>query len=134
MSGLLSSARTLSQLRAQHAWQQVESIQPNEIEQYADEAKKLPFQIRNAGLLQTMMFFRAKRKSVGALVSLEAWLVQRKLVGEGQLLHALRDQKTALQLRLITREALAYLEWIVRFSEAMNKEGEEREKQNGGKK
>lgn len=134
MSVELSGARTLSQLRAQHAWQQVEKIKPTEVEQYAAEAKKLPFQIRNAGLLQTMTFFKSKKKTVGSLESVEAWLEQRKVVEQGKLFQTLCEKGTAVQLRRITREALAYLEWIVRFSEASDKEREQRERQNGGSK
>lgn len=133
MSADLSTARTLSQMRAQHAWKQVEGVTEGEIEQYAAEAKKLPFQIRNAGLLQTMAFYQAKKKASRALGSVESWLVVRKLVAPDSLFATLRQGGSAMQLREITREALAYLEWIVRFSEARDKEREEKAKKTGGK-
>ena len=121
MSANSAGLQTLSQKRAKHAWNVVERLQKNDIETFASEAKKFPLRIRNAGLLQCIAFMMAKSKGLSVLNEVQDWLKVSGLV-VGVELRALLLESDSQLLRLVTQEAIAYLEWLVRFSEARKKE------------
>ena len=136
MSG---SRPTLDQRRAQHAWQAVESardLNDNAKKDFAREAKRLPVRIKTASLGQALAFLAAKAKGEDArnllLVKLGDWLlVQRELasrsdgaITQNSLIQAIIKGDADL-LRRATEEALVYLQWLTRFSEAEFGTGED---------
>ena len=134
------SRPTLDQRRAQHAWQAVENaraLKDSEKKDFAREAKRLPVRIKTAGLGQSLAFLAAKSAKTGdarnqLLVKLGDWLlIQRKLasvtdgeIDQNSLVKAIINGDADL-LRRATEEALSYLQWLTRFSEAEFGTGEE---------
>ena len=121
---------TLDQRRAQHAWQAVENaktLNAPEKKDFAREAKQLPVRIKTAGLGQALAFLAAKGGDARnrLLVKLGDWLlIQRKLasrsddaINQNSLLQSVINGDADL-LRRATEEALLYLQWLTRFSEA----------------
>lgn len=134
-----NSRPTLDQRRAQHAWQAVESaraLNDNAKKDFAREAKRLPVRIKTASLGQALAFLAAKAKGEDArnllLVKLGDWLlVQRELasrsdgvIAQNSLIQAIINGDADL-LRRATEEALWYLQWLTRFSEAEFGTGED---------
>ena len=116
---------TLAQQRAKHAWDEVQkATKRTEFEKrFADPAKKMPARIRASGLGQTVAFMRAKEGG-DVLKAVAGWCHQFQLTKEPteeSLLIQFKDG-TAADLRQLTAEALAYLEWLVRFADAARKD------------
>ena len=128
------SRPTLDQRRAQHAWQAVERASKklsdkDKKKEFAREAKRLPVRIKTAGLGQALAFLNAKAKDGDArglvLTDLGDWLLkERRLASPSKEAH---ERKAVIQaiiagdadlLRRATEEALLYLQWLTRFSEA----------------
>jgi CRISPR-associated protein Cmr5 len=112
---------TLTQQRARHAWDEVQKAmkRPEFEKRFADPAKKMSARIRAAGLGQTVAFMRAKEGG-DVLKAVAGWCHQFKLTKESSeesLLLQFKDG-TAADLRQLTAETLAYLEWLVRFADA----------------
>lgn len=119
------ASKTLAQQRAQHAWDAVQQAlkRPDFEKRFADPAKKMPARIRASGLGQTIAFMRAKEGG-DVLKAVAGWCHQSGLIqesGEEGLLIQFKDG-TAADLRQLTAEALAYLEWLVRFADAARKD------------
>jgi CRISPR-associated protein Cmr5 len=117
--------KTLAQQRAQHAWDVVQQAleRPDFEKRFADPAKKMPARVRSSGLGQTVAFMRAKEGS-DVLKAVAGWCHQSGLIkecSEEGLLIQFKDG-TAADLRYLTAEALAYLEWLVRFADAERKD------------
>ncbi|HZS51677.1 MAG TPA: type III-B CRISPR module-associated protein Cmr5 [Bryobacterales bacterium] len=117
--------KTLAQQRAQHAWDVVQQAlkRPDFEKRFADPAKKMPARVRSSGLGQTVAFMRAKGGG-DVLKAVAGWCHQSGLIqesGEEGLLVQFKDG-TAADLRQLTAEALAYLEWLVRFADAARKD------------
>lgn len=132
------SKPTLDQRRAQHAWQEVEragKLGRSAQGDFAREAKRLPIRIKTSGLGQALAFLNAKAKSdkdnkgenarARLLISLGDWLLkERRLaaqpngaIAKDSLLQGIINGDAGL-LRRATEEALLYLQWLTRFSEA----------------
>lgn len=125
---------TLDQRRAQHAWKAVEDAgQFRDAEDFAREAKRLPVRIKTAGLGQALAFLNAKSKSdkdyqdhrSRLLKELGDWLLKERRLASWP--KEANDRKAVIQaiingdanlLRRATEEALLYLQWLTRFSEA----------------
>lgn len=122
---MLSPIQTLGQQRAAHAWKQVEAAASGQdFEQFSENAKKLPMRIRASGLGQSFAFLAAKKKAPALRQAIASWCKERGLVadfGEDAVANRFRTA-TASEMRLLTAEILAYLEWIVRFAEARKKD------------
>jgi CRISPR type III-B/RAMP module-associated protein Cmr5 len=119
MSSPDKSLQSLSQRRAQWAWSYLAQLPANTNEEQFEEIKKFPQRIRNAGMLQTVAFMRAKKKAgdLETLRAVESWLRQCEVIGSNEdLLKVLRDGGV-LHVRLVTRETLAFVEWLIRFHE-----------------
>jgi len=119
------AVKTLAQQRAKHAWDSVQQAlrKPEFEKRFADPAKKMPARIRTSGLGQTVAFMRVKEGGE-VLKALAGWchefgLIQRPR--EEDLLIQFKDGSAA-DLRHLTAEALAYLEWLVRFADAERKD------------
>ena len=115
---------TLAQQRARHAWDEVQKAKKRSDfeKRFADPAKKMSARIRASGLGQTVAFMRAKEGG-DVLKALADWCHRRgvaKDAGEDALLIQFKDGNAA-DLRYLTAEALAYLEWLVRFADAERK-------------
>lgn len=119
---------TLSQDRARHAYQMVaaafEKHRTDFKEEVAEPAVRIPMRIRNAGLGQAIAYLHAKQEAPDVVEALTSWLFTRGLIPDQQ-----RDQLliqfqngSAATLRWLTAEALAYLEWYVRFAQAKTQE------------
>jgi CRISPR type III-B/RAMP module-associated protein Cmr5 len=110
---------TLAQQRAKHAWTEVEKAfqRPEFDKKFADPAKKMPARIRASGLGQTVAFMRAKEGG-DVVDAVESWCLRDmpKQARADALLIQFKDGD-ANQLRHLTAEALAYLEWLVRFAD-----------------
>lgn len=136
---------TLDQRRAAHAWKAVETFadhnapktndkrQPNDAaKKYTVHSRKLPTRIIASGLGQALAFLLAKNYCPDLLQALGHWVLEKKdfpaspkeLPAADKLLKALIDGDSE-KLRLYTAEALAYLQWLVRFVEALGLTGEE---------
>ena len=135
---------TLDQLRAQHAWQAVEQAlklnSEDKEKTFPSETKRLPMRIKTAGLGQALAFLSAKAKEKdqgGAarrllLVQLGKWILDERRLGSHSpdtdehraLIQAIINGNADL-LRRATEEALLYLQWLTRFSEAELGTGEE---------
>jgi len=146
----MAGPSTLDQRRAAHAWDAVEKVvqkypptitkvdgkekkQPHEkARKYGIHSKKLPSRIMAAGLGQSLAFLLAKDYCPDLLQALSHWVLNKKeyppsadkLPAADALLKAVigGDSDT---LRLHTAEALAYLQWLVRFVEAQGLGGED---------
>jgi CRISPR-associated protein Cmr5 len=117
--------KTLAQQRARHAWDVVQQAlkRPDFEKRFADPAKKMPARVRASGLGQTIAFMRAKEGG-DVLNAVAGWCHQSGLMKESSedgLLIQFKDG-TAADLRQLTAEALAYLEWLVRFADAARKD------------
>ena len=116
---------TLAQQRAKHAWEEVQKAKrrPEFEKRFADPAKRMPARIRASGLGQTVAFMRAKEGGE-VLNALTDWCHRKGVVeqsSEDALLIDFKDGNAA-DLRYLTAEALAYLEWLVRFADAERKD------------
>ena len=121
-----NSQPTLDQRRAKHAWQAVErakTLDDSPKKDFAREAKRLPIRIKTSGLGQALAFLRAKGHTQ-LLLELGDWLLkERQLVpapdniDKNSLIKTIVDGNADL-LRRATEEALLYLQWLTRFSEA----------------
>ena len=137
------SQSTLDQRRAQHAWKAVEragQLPQKDAKDFAREAKRLPIRIKTAGLGQALAFLNAKAKpdKDGAdyrsqlLRELGDWLLKDRGLaprpkgsdGRNAVIQAIICGDATL-LRRATEEALFYLQWLTRFSEAEFKPDEE---------
>ncbi len=139
------SRPTLDQRRAQHAWKTVEQAKASlnakkDKEDFAREAKRLPVRIKTAGLGQALAFLLAKAKQDKnkgedargrLLVALGDWLLKERelatrpnAAADRVLIQTLINGDANL-LRRATEEALLYLQWLTRFSEAELGTGEE---------
>ena len=137
------SRPTLDQRRAQHAWKTVEQAKASlkakkDKEDFAREAKRLPVRIKTAGLGQALAFLLAKAKSDKGedargrlLVALGDWLLKERelatrpnAAADRVLIQTLINGDANL-LRRATEEALLYLQWLTRFSEAELGTGED---------
>ena len=135
------SRPTLDQHRAQHAWKAVEDARKlhsqNATADFAREAKRLPVRIKTAGLGQALAFLSAKAKSENdgrshLLKKLSCWLLKERRLAS--LPKGANDRNAVILaiiagnadlLRRATEEALLYLQWLTRFSEAELGTGEE---------
>lgn len=124
---------TLDQRRARHAWQAVEQahrLKGDEARKnFAREAKRLPVRIKTAGLGQALAFLNAKADDDDyrsrLLKELGDWLLKKRRLASWP--KGTNDRNAVIQalisgdaglLRRATEEALLYLQWLTRFSEA----------------
>jgi CRISPR-associated protein Cmr5 len=125
-----SPQRTLEQKRAAQAWQFITDIQTentglDQKKRYTEEYNSLvrgaSADIQLNGLGQTLAFWRAKGKSehLKLFENVSAWvLAQNKISGATHLLEWIVTKASTDDYRRATSEALAFLTWLKRFSEA----------------
>jgi CRISPR-associated protein Cmr5 len=124
--------QTLDQKRAEHAFQLVQqvkresAIDPKKADpkQFKIQTKKLPARIVTSGLGQALAFLEAKNYAPHLRVGLSRWI--ETCEAWGVVSASLKDKRLLLRviqgdsdfLRFATAECLAYLQWLVRFTES----------------
>lgn len=121
--------KSLEQKRAEHAWNVIEAIARSAgadgKEKFVQQAKKLPSRILTSGLGQAMAFLAAKnecpelQRALNDWIGAQAWarLHAETLKPDATLIDRIIHGDSAF-LRMATREAIAYLQWLNRFAEA----------------
>lgn len=128
---------TLDKHRTRHAWEAVEAVakhvtvangkpKPDEVaKKFGGQAKKLPMRIIAAGMGQALAFLCGKGYAPALLTDLGDWILDKRHDPESRKPKPLPDalitaivHGTSDKLRLMTDEALAYLQWLNRFAEA----------------
>ncbi len=124
-----SAMRTIEQERANHAWQCVNEVKDKPFAgDYRTIAVKTPSLILTNGLGQTLAFLRSKpdrRHFVELYRHLNEWLRRRLNIDNSDLLEWIVNSANSQQYRLATMEALALLQWLKRFAEAVLPKGGE---------
>lgn len=126
------AVQTLGQQRSRHAWEAVQDVKGRlggDFEKnFADRAKKMPARIRTSGLGQTVAYMRAKREGLEVLQAVASWCHKQGLVKSADSTALLMqfNSGSAAELRMLTGEVMAYLEWLVRFADA---ESEKKQKE-----
>jgi len=117
--------QTLDQRRAAHAWKVASQVAEQKDDKarkdFGTQAKKLPTRILAAGLGQALAFLEAKKYAPLLLGALAEWINERRPVTQG------REHRLVVRviegdadfLRFTTAECLAYLQWLVRFADAL---------------
>ena len=124
------SQQTLDQKRAAHAFEAVEAtkkLKDEDKKKYGIHARKLPMRIIASGLGQALAFLLAKDYCPSLLKSLSHWCLHKKdkEPAEANELLLKLIHGNSEDLRRYTAEALAYLQWLVRFVEAAGISAEE---------
>jgi CRISPR-associated protein Cmr5 len=123
-----ASKPTPDQVRAKHAWAEVDKLFDMEMKDgkeikkpkshakaFGSAARKLPVRIMSSGLGQALAFLRAKNKTQDLLEALGDWVLGERT--QTALLDAIVNGD-ADSMRQQTAESLAYLQWLNRFCEA----------------
>ncbi len=123
---------TVNQQRAAHAWKivaDIKQISGKDAEsvkkEFATQAKKLSIRILASGLGASVAFLEAKKqapalvKALGEWVSSRNWASRATNTSTANQLTQLIIENDSEFLRMATEECIAYLQWIVRFSETM---------------
>jgi CRISPR type III-B/RAMP module-associated protein Cmr5 len=90
---------------------------------YKSAADRLPAMILTDGLLQALAFYKAKEHLKDVYNAVEAWFQQ--LNGQGQTWRLLEERLltcSVAEYRADTSEALAFVSWLKRLTEARYKE------------
>lgn len=123
-----SQQQTLEQKRAQQAWNDIQSVVKRSADfkkKYGSLARRVPMLVLTNGLGQTLAFLRSKGKNDASdehnvlFNHLSTWTISQVApkAGKQNLLDwVLNSESTAY--RRATAEALAYLAWLKRFTEA----------------
>lgn len=125
--------QTTDQSRSAHAWNEIQHVlqrfdNKDQQKEYGREAKKLPTRIIASGLGQALAFLDAKAKAKGDKpkqhllrlhTGLASWTNERpiSMSNPESLTESILNGDTDF-LRRATDEALAYLQWLVRFADA----------------
>jgi CRISPR-associated protein Cmr5 len=124
MMAQLSRQQTLEQQRATKAWELVTQVKEKEKE-YNSWVKKVPVLILTNGLGQTLAFLKSKsdREKELLYAHLSAWLMPEMSWSppaqqKNDLLERLIHESSA-NYRRATIEALAFLNWLKRFADAI---------------
>lgn len=122
---MTDTTQTLQQRRAASAWQQIAEIDGKDDKtrkEYGSLVRGLPAMIVGNGIGPTLAFLQAKaggdqnKPHAFAYRHLAAW-ISGEMTVNGDLLPWL-VQQSSVEYRLVTAEALAYLQWLKRFAEA----------------
>lgn len=117
-------AQTLEQQRAAYAWKCVNSVGPQQREEYKNLAKAMPMMVMNSGLMQTLAFLEEKGKAHHAALRDHVihWITKQ---GQGerpmpfaQLMPELLKAEP-VRFRQFTAETHAILRWIRQLASAV---------------
>jgi CRISPR-associated protein Cmr5 len=132
MANTTSTTRqTLEQGRAAFAFKcATEGYNANRTE-YAPAVKKVPMMIKTNGLGATLAYMFSKQKTMGTILKdIEAWVNnsdnrKTQAIYEAAKGNSLVQKVTELEsyeYRILTIEVLAFLNWLRRFAEGIDKE------------
>lgn len=134
----MSQLKTLEQKRAAEAWKFIETANKKEgkfKKEYRSTVLKLPSLILTNGLGQTLAFLKSKGKGNESNAEekvyqdLQEWLKKSEVINWGSAAqNELIERIMAInsdKYRLVTTEALAFLNWLKRFADAVLKDGGE---------
>lgn len=111
--------QTLDQQRAKHAWNVVQKVyETRDRNHYETEVKKLPTRIISSGLGPALAFLEAKQRAPQLVDAVNNWIRSRRPDRQNSSLTERIMNEDSGFLRFATSEALSYLQWLVRFSEA----------------
>jgi CRISPR-associated protein Cmr5 len=115
---------TPDQERAAHAWKVVEGLKADKDEvkrEFGTQVRKLPTRILTAGLGPALAFLEAKGYAPRLRDALADWMAHKRPpqgpAAEKRLVVRIIHGDADF-LRFATAECLAYLQWLVRFTEA----------------
>ncbi len=129
-----SSQQTLQQQRAKHAWDAVNNQNSREDKfkkEFTSNVRKLPSMVINDGLGQALAFLLAQAKGKKddahyvVYKAVSDWVCQQLKLncqGTGLMDYLLADDTKSSHYRRASTEALAYLTWLKRFTEAKETE------------
>ncbi|MBE9166322.1 type III-B CRISPR module-associated protein Cmr5 [Pleurocapsales cyanobacterium LEGE 06147] len=121
---ITANYRDLDRSRAANAWNDIQSVTKKEEKfqkKYSAIARKLPTLIQINGLAQTLTFLKAKGEPhhLDTFNHLSGWVCHRFNWNNTDLLtQVLAQDMDSQRYRLVTAEALAFLQWLKRFAEA----------------
>jgi CRISPR-associated protein Cmr5 len=131
MPEVVSAQKTTEQRRAAAAWAAVEDVHSSFQKQYGSVIRKLPALVLTNGLAASLAFLMAKgtpeagkaqtnenKAHKTAYEHLSRWVMGQLQPGQDQDLMAWVRTKSTSDYRRATTEALAYLVWLKRFTEA----------------
>jgi len=131
-----TSAPTLEQRRAKHAWEAVQHVvqamqngtegDKAKARDFGGQAKRLPMRIMAAGLGQALTFLLAKKYAPNLLEVIGDWVLERtnpdsqrpRPPASDALIQQIINGDSNF-LRRATDETLAYLRWLIRFADAV---------------
>lgn len=127
-----SLQKTVEQRRAKAAWEAVEDVVRNHrryANDYGSTIKRVPMMILTNGLGQALAFLKAKGKGgdnehEAVFKHISEW-VTADMKWENDLLMEIRE-RSSHDYRRATTEALAYINWLKRFAEAVDLGKEDR--------
>jgi CRISPR-associated protein Cmr5 len=135
----MTPTQTLDQKRASHAWQVVQKVKrgtataeiadpktklerEKQRKEFKTQVKKLPARVLAAGLGQALAFLEAKQYAPQLRDALSHWIntegMARTADPQQRLLERVVHGDSDF-LRYATAECLAYLQWMIRFADAV---------------
>lgn len=121
----ISRRQTIDQRRAKHALETATKVKGGKsaLEEFVKDCKRAAVQLRTCGLGTTVAYMLGKKRAPELLKGLAGWLHTYKLTRMDtpeKLIDAFVHSSVA-ECRHMTQEALAYVQWVVRLAEALEK-------------
>ncbi len=120
---MAKTIKTIEQERAAQAWEDVADVSAGQRKEYRSRVLSAAALIQTNGLAQMLAFLRTKKGADNQLADqLSSWVKDQLYPDKptrpaDDLDKILRDHNSDT-LRLATREALAYLQWLRRFAQS----------------
>lgn len=139
MANNTTTRQKLEQGRAAFAFQCATEGYQFHRKEYAPAVKKIPMMIKTNGLGATLAFMFSKQKTLGTILTqIETWVnhienIKTRSIYESTKGNALVQKVTELnsyEYRTMTIEVLAFLNWVRRFAEGIEKEHDIKNKNN----
>lgn len=120
MARLREQERARAAREAVVGYQQEKQTDENARKEYRQELQQLPSRILASGLGQTLAFYAARQSQAQRAIGRQlAHFLMRKPGETRDLLDYIVKIEEAGEYRRLTREALAYAEWLKRYSAAL---------------
>lgn len=116
--------------RAKAAYDAVQSVSDKDLKKYDSHAKQMPMLIKTNGLAQALLFAKTKDEKRKIYYHINKWLLSNDNRERFNIHNCFDDivkflvETDSTTYRFITTETMKYLEWLKRFAEGRNKEGE----------
>lgn len=131
MANTSTTRQTLEQGRAAFAFERATEGYNFHRTEYAPAVKKVPMMIKTNGLGATLAFMFSKQKTMGTILKdIDAWVNHPKNMktreiyerAKGNSLVQKVTELDSYEYRILTIEVLAFLNWLRRFAEGIDKE------------